>query len=166
MKKKGFLLAEETVKIIIALIVIGVLIYLLTSLYFSKVQGDKLKQANSILLNSTGSLQQQIYDLEKGKFESDKFEFVLNNPTGWYFFSFTGNNLPTKCGGQTCVCICDDTWFSSSQPGECHKNGACLVIPYLNPPKPDLEIYISSENPSTLEISKTGRLINIKEKGK
>ncbi|KKK68866.1 hypothetical protein LCGC14_2939740, partial [marine sediment metagenome] len=37
MKKKGFLLAEETLKMILAVIAIGFLAFFLTSLYFNSV---------------------------------------------------------------------------------------------------------------------------------
>ena len=47
--KKGFLLAEETLKIILALICIVFLVYFLVYLYFSNVDSKKLEQAKSSL---------------------------------------------------------------------------------------------------------------------
>ena len=149
-RKKAFLLAEETVKIVIALIVIGFLIFLLTSLYYSRLEAQKLKQANEILLNSTvGSLRQKISELPIGQ----SINFALNNPTGWYFFTYANTAPPTKCGGQTCVCICDETWFESSQAGECHKNGACLITKLQSREEEgELKMYISSS--SYIKVSK------------
>ena len=47
--KKGFLLAEETLKIIIAVIAIGFLVYFLVSLYFSAKASKETEQAEETL---------------------------------------------------------------------------------------------------------------------
>ena len=47
--KKGFFLAEETLKIVIAVIVIIFLIYFLASLYFSGKDSEELKFAEDSL---------------------------------------------------------------------------------------------------------------------
>src|SRR3989338_4460161 len=48
-EKRGFLLAEETLKIIIAVISIGFLIYFLAALYFASRDAEKLEQAGASL---------------------------------------------------------------------------------------------------------------------
>ena len=49
MNKKGFLLAEETLKIIIALISLGFLVYFLGALYFANQDSKELEQAKASL---------------------------------------------------------------------------------------------------------------------
>ena len=149
-RKEAFLLAEQTVKIVIALIVIGFLIFLLTSLYFSKVKSEELKEANIILLNSTGSLKNKITTLKVG--ESTKF--VLLNPDGWYFSTFFNiiEKVPNKCGGQDCVCVCDGYSVEN-----CEENGACLIYKlYFSDYEPQLNfnVKISSSDKPTLNITR------------
>ena len=120
--KKGFLLGEETLKIIVAVIVIIFLIYLLVSLYFAKVHGDELKQAKESV--------RRISEVVQGN--GTRVDAV--NPQGWYIFSFTGARKPNSCAGKNCLCICEKlvSWnFWGSQDKECSDNGVCLIIPDL-----------------------------------
>jgi len=156
--KRGFLLAEYIVKIIIALIVLGFLIFLLTALYFSQVKSNKLKQANTILLNSTGSLRQTISGLAQDEIGT----FVLNTPIGWYFLTFFDiKETPDKCGGQDCVCICN-----GDSAEYCQKEGACFIVRlyYYNDLESELKIYISKDNIPTLKITKVSKEFKIELK--
>jgi len=64
--KKGFLLAEETLKIVVAVISITFLIYFLTSLYFARIDGENLRKAEAVLKgNSEGSIKTAIENLDK-----------------------------------------------------------------------------------------------------
>ena len=126
--KKGFLLADETLKIIIALIAIIFLAYFLTQLYFAKVNGDKLQQANALLTGSQESLKIIMSSLN----ESGTHIKQVIEPSGWYLFSFSdGDTKPNSCAGDNCLCICDNAWDINGrfnrQEKECDKNGACLV---------------------------------------
>ena len=63
--RKAFLLGEETLKIVVALICIVVLIYFLAMLYYAKVDGEKLAQAKALLIDSSESTKAKINNLDK-----------------------------------------------------------------------------------------------------
>ena len=134
--KKGFLLGEETVKIIISLIAILILISLLVNLYFNKQKAEKQKQAISAI-EGQNQIKSTVKDISLGQIN----ERTLNIPApkGWYLFSFTGNDIkPNECRGKNCLCICSNVWkynYNSlwtsereRQASECDENGACLVV--------------------------------------
>lgn len=160
--KHGFLLGEETVKIVIAVICIGFLVYFLGALYFSSVSEGKLKQAEALLKNSSESIKTKINNLEEGNFT----EFHLQSPRTWYLFGFSGNEKkPNSCAGQNCLCICDkvyiDTLFGfleSRQLGECDEDGTCLIVDNLRDFR-EIEI-----NQQFIIIKKINNRIEIKEK--
>lgn len=107
--KKGFLLAEETLKIIIALIAIGILIYFLVSLYLNHKQNQDLKLAKETLerLKSetdSGVTKTEIYNpIYRQRFPWATYWFLFTWPTG-------GDSIrPQSCsnvGWDNCVCIC------------------------------------------------------------
>jgi len=131
--KRGFLLAEETLKIVLAVIAISFLIYFLTSLYFAKVNSEKLRQAEAVLKgDSEGSIKMAIYS------DKNSTEFHLQSPKSWYLFGFVGDGKPNSCAGENCLCICDkvliDTFFgigNSRQIKECDEDGICLIVQNL-----------------------------------
>lgn len=93
MNKKGFLLAEETIKIVIALICIGFLVYFLVSLYFNSSNNKKLEFAKT---SSEHIIEQ---------FESGENEIEIYNPEGWFVFSFKED--------KNYVCICEFSYRES-----------------------------------------------------
>lgn len=134
--KRGFLLGEETVKIIIAVIALSFLIYLLTSIYFSNVKNKEFEQ-------SEASLDYLIEQIEKGRTEAD-----IYNPAGKWIFSWPyeaeGEEvMPDSCsnvGWENCLCICDKkgpiAGFSSGNnidfdwtSKECGSNWICKEAP-------------------------------------
>jgi hypothetical protein len=122
--KKGFLLASETLKIVIAVVCISFLVYFLTSLYFSKIDGEKRFQAENLL---------EVIQLKLNNLVDDGSDSIdIFNPRGWYFFSFAGYDVkPNSCAGKNCLCICDNAWDLNGrfdrQQKECDKDGACLI---------------------------------------
>lgn len=100
--KRGFLLAEETLKIIIALISISFLIYFLTALYFTSQNSKGLEQAEA-------SLEFLIKEINDGRDEVE-----IYNPKDWVILSWpygNENKLPNSCsnlGWGDCVCITKD----------------------------------------------------------
>ncbi len=127
--KKGILLAEETVKIVVALIAIIFLAYFLASLYFSKVNGDNMRKAEAIL--------ERIGDIINNLKESEIQQPDIPNPQGWYLFSFTEDIKPNSCLGKSCICICDkilipDNPFTGvvekRQAFECSEGGKCIGV--------------------------------------
>lgn len=121
--KKGFLLAEETLKIVVAVICIVFLVYLLVSLYFGRVQSENIKKAQS-------SMDRISTTVTAGGGNVD----VLV-PEGWFVFSFTGSaKKPNSCAGENCLCICDKISsinFWSSQEIKCGDDGVCLIVKNL-----------------------------------
>ncbi len=125
MDKNGFLLAEETLKIVIAVIAIGFLAYFLVSLYFSAKTSSQSEQAKSTLpfiMNAINSSNQSV---------------DIYNPKGWLIsiwphsvtsgigpFKSTNIEMPNLCkntGLQTCICIC-----SSDSASSCDSSGTCM----------------------------------------
>ncbi len=121
--KKGFLLAEETLKTVLAVIAICFLIYFLVSLYFGNLEKTNQKHADATL--------ETIDEYIKAGGEA-----LGITPVGWYVFGFT-EEAPNPCAGKNCLCICDDVheyFWTEGRPKqikECGENGRCLVIENL-----------------------------------
>lgn len=139
-RRNGFLLAEETLKMVVALIAITFLIYFLTSLYFAKINSAKQEQANRILSDSDESLKKTIENLNDG----EKREFLLDSPRGWFFLTFTGNEKPNSCTREKCACICNSVYIKT-QIEKCDEpnNGVCVSVQNLQ--SPDLKISIEED---------------------
>jgi len=134
-KKKGFLLAEQTLKIIIALIGIIILVYLFASLYFNRVKAENQEAAYKELYGSN-QLKDHLRAIKQGEYNSS--EILIDRPKGWYIFSFTGSGKdreqrPNLCQGKNCICICAYEWTffgdeRKEQAIECDDSGACLIV--------------------------------------
>jgi len=151
--KKGFLLAEETLKIILAVISIGFLVYFLTALYFANQKNEDLEQAEASL--------ERIEKIINSVGEKSESQDIF--PQGWYLFSFTEKGKPNSCAGKNCICICDNVLdFSNRQITECNKNGACLVVPELNK-FDEIEIIKTNKRLTQISIEKQDNKILINE---
>jgi len=158
MNKNGFLLAEETLKIIIAFIALTFLVYFLTSLYFAKVNEVDFGKAKQILIDSPESLANTFQNLIEGKTR----QFILQDPVGWHLFSFIGNDKPNSCSGKNCLCICNtplSTYFTP-QIEECDKknSGVCTVVTSL---ESNVDIKILKDLKTTIFIKKVNDKISI-----
>ena len=125
--KRGFLLAEETLKVILAVIAIGFLVFLLFSLYRAGKDSKDLELAKE----SLGFLEQEIV--------AEKASVDIYNPKGWNLgvwphpvivSRYLGLSkevevqYPKSCenlGWTSCICICEDNNEES-----CDENGACF----------------------------------------
>ena len=160
MKKRGMLLAEQVVKIVIALIGLSFLIYLLSSLYFNKIGLENQIKAQDFLLGSRESIKTFISgNLSKGDTEF----FNPNVPNGWYLFSFTGEEKPTSCERKNCLCVCDAVLIYG-QIDECNENGACLIVNDLKDYGPELEIQLLVHPPTPLIIKNVNDVIEVSKK--
>lgn len=132
--KKGFLLGEETLKIIVAVICIIFLIYLLVAIYNSNSSGKKIEDAKSIL----SRIETIISGLGEGEIENQD----ILNPTGWHLYSFVEQEKPNSCLNKNCLCICGSSLIKQikSQAKKCDEDGACLIIPLLATSGLDLKI--------------------------
>jgi len=107
--KRGFLLGEETIKIIIAVICLVALVYFLVSLYIANQDKD--------LQLAKASLEKLVNDANAGRTETEIYNpkgSILNVPQGWGIISFSDAkgaipNIPNFClnkGWNNCLCIC------------------------------------------------------------
>ncbi len=162
MNKKGNLLPEEVLKIIIAVICIGFLIFLLVSLYFSVTGGEKKKEAEASMKSENG-LAKEIERINLGGETKEQGHPVLN-PAGWYIFSFTGEDLkPNLCAGNNCICICENVAVNFFNPQKrqvekCDDKGSCTSVSNL---KSFEKIKIESKGKTYLLIRKINNEIEV-----
>ncbi|MBI5803476.1 hypothetical protein HY448_02210 [Candidatus Pacearchaeota archaeon] len=134
--KKGFLLAEETLKIIIAVISLIFLIYFLTQLYFNTKESKELEFAKESLNHLNESIQAKLNEVE------------IYNPEGWILVSWPhktlkgnpgfreeiNNDIPNSCsnlGWEKCICICADTTALNLEGSDCDKKGICTQSDFI-----------------------------------
>ena len=122
MEKRGFLLAEETLKIILAVIAIGFLAYLLFSIYSARKESKELELAKS-------SLEHLVNEIN-----SDATEVDIYNPSGWWIASWPYQDIkPDFCsnlGWENCICIFPKG-LGSIRPesyAESSDNGVCKEV--------------------------------------
>ena len=162
--KRGNMLPEETLKIILGVIVIGFLVYLLAAIYFTSSDSKKLEQATS-LVERIGEI---IIDIENLENKINETHFGAT-PFGWYVFGFIGEELkPNQCSGNNCLCVCKKVKVNNvgkiikdRQVQKCGEKGACVIIENLN--KFDEFKLNGKENPSNIFISEVGSFIEVKE---
>jgi hypothetical protein len=125
MNKKGFLLGEETVKIVIAVVCIVFLIALLVTVYLS-VSGDQ--QSIEAKASMENVLVKEIKGVDAGG-QVRPEGILIPNPAGWSLFSFIeGDKKPNLCAGDNCICICQNTInLFNWQINACDKRGTCYV---------------------------------------
>lgn len=160
--KKGFLLGEETVKIIIAVIALGFLVYLLVAIYFNSQKDEEQEQAKASL------------DYLITEIASESEEIEIYSPSGWSILSwpFDGKS-PEVCsslGWSSCICICETPSFTSFELrtsgnylDNCNENGVCkenskdLIVGGSSP------LPIGIDNPPiTLGVNYGSRVIFVK----
>ncbi len=147
--RKGLLLAEETLKIVIALIAISFLVYFLVSLYFSATAGQKLNHA-------TASIERIKEVISNKQIPIEEVSDVT--PPGWSVFSFVGEEKPNSCATESCLCVCPNSWFN--QPKKCDAKGICEAVENLEHFE---EIKIESPG-ITLEIIKSDYSVVVSRK--
>ncbi len=109
--KKGFLLGEETLKMIVAVFAILLLIYLLVNLYVTYTKKTKLEKAEN-RLNELIIKQQMPLAIEKGS-----ADFFLDGPKDWMLI-INSDSL--------CICAQHRIWnIFSNQEQICLKKGIC-----------------------------------------
>jgi hypothetical protein len=158
MNKKAFLLGEETLKIIIAVICIIFLVILVTSIYFSLSGSQDAKYAEA----SKALIFQEVVRVNSGGIYNPG-GLLVPNPAGWYIFSFIGSDKkPNLCSEQNCICLCRNILVNifDRQIKECDSKGTCSVVS-------NLESFnkIKIENDGTfISIQKVNNQIQINKK--
>ena len=122
MNKNGFLLGEEKIKIILALLGIIILIYIITAFYLNTSNSNKITQAES----SLNAVFEHI-DIAKQEGSSILPIFV---PTSWYLFTYSElDEKPKLCAADSdCICICAKKSFFNvfkNQEEVCAEKGVC-----------------------------------------
>ncbi len=107
--KKGFMLGEYTLKIIIAVICIVLLIYLLYSLYSGYIDDKNRKLAEA-------SLEELGEKMEEAKVYWGSSEMVLLGPDSW--LGYWENSKDARFIG----------FFKAKPPKECIENCLCLCL--------------------------------------
>jgi hypothetical protein len=131
--RKANLLPEEVLKVVIAVICIGFLIFLLVSLYSSLAGAQKKKFAEASMKDIISAEITRINN--NGEFNSQGVS--IPNPPGWFIFSFVGGDLkPNLCIGINCVCICESVTldvfnWQKRQINKCDDTGSCAVVSNL-----------------------------------
>jgi hypothetical protein len=134
MNKKGFLLAEETFKVIIAAICILFLVGLIVAVYNAITGAKKIEQAEENL----NRINEIIASLENEENENQD----IANPEGWHLLSFLGSEKPNSCLSSNCLCIC-----KGAEAAKCDKKGkgSCLVVKDLTGSNLNIEINGSTD---------------------
>lgn len=156
--KKGFLLAEETLKIILAVIAIGFLAFLLFSLYNANKTAKDLELAKESL------------DFLVQEINAQRAEVEIYNPKGWEIYSWpntytkgillwktTEEGMPLSCsnlGWDSCICIC-----KKDTPDKCDSKGICLNNPLDFSVEDSIKI---KDPPITLSIDYSNKIISKK----
>lgn len=129
--KKGAinLLSGETLKILLSVIGLGLLIFLVVSIWYSLSGDSKYNQAEASLNNVIYS---EIQRVNSGGAENP-FGIIVPNPSGWDIIGFTENIKPNSCVGEKCICICDVFFFDTekSQAKKCDDKGICQAVENL-----------------------------------
>lgn len=153
--KKAFLLAEETLKIIIAVICIVFLIYILLAIYNASTSDKKLDEAKADLFGSSDSKVPGIQNITVTLKDGESQIKDISDPSGWHLYSFVEQEKPNACTNDNCICICKVSLITllRSQASECDKEGACLVLKNLA--KEDLDLKIKgADNLLFIQIKK------------
>jgi len=113
--KKGFLLAEFTLKVVVAVVSIVILAGLLWLLYSSFVESDEKRQAEA-------SLNRIVENLNAVVSSGENIVFDINSPENWFVTYYSVG--PGSCAGKKCLCICVDP----GEREECDLKGKCEVV--------------------------------------
>jgi hypothetical protein len=98
--KKAEILAEEVVKIVLAVVCIIILIILAAGLYGIFTKKTDLEQARATLKEIVA----KIDSLGEG----EQKNVLITSPKDWYIVGFSkGENMPFDCNGENCICICE-----------------------------------------------------------
>ena len=156
--RRGLFLAEETLKIVVAVLVIMFLIYFLASLYFSGKDSEDMRFAES----SAKYLVEQM--------NAQSAEIQIFNPEGWLITAWKEEaDAPLSCsnlGWKNCLCICEKHFdyfgaFKNTPLEDCNKNNYCVEY--------NKEIFINEgsveidNSPITLELN-YGEKIEVNKK--
>lgn len=118
--KKGFLLGEYTLKVIIAVLCLLLLVYLLFRVYSNY---DKKKDLD----NAVKSIESLIGKMNEARGNSPQ-SVTLLEPSKWILIYYKDKiNRPGLCVG-SCICLCEKTFFERNQIIGCEEKGSCREV--------------------------------------
>lgn len=127
MNRKGFLLGEFALKMLVAIVCIVILLFLLYKIYGNFTGQTELSQAESSM-NSIGE------EISSAVLSNAVRNYIVVNPRDWILVYF-GEDVqkPDKCNGK-CLCICEQVgWggvIGGDQKTSCNKQGVCKNVGY------------------------------------
>lgn len=156
--RRGFLLGEETVKIILAIIsIVGLIVFV--------VYWYNAYSANSETKNAEASLNRILVDINSGRTQT-----IIYNPKDWVLsswphdFQLEKNILPSTCLNNKwskCICICQ---FNSIGCNEGGVLGACVQSNFSvtsSGEPPETNSILLNPVPAILSINQTNKSISI-----
>ena len=125
--KKGFLLGEFTLKMLVAIMCIIILLFLLYKIYGNFTGKTELSQAESSI-NAIGE------EISSAVLSNSVRSYMVLNPQDWILVYFGGDvKKPEKCNGK-CLCICEQVGWSGvvgkDQQSACNSQGVCKNVGY------------------------------------
>jgi len=123
--KKAMLLAEYSLKMIIAILVLLLLLYLFFAWYSSLIEKQNFQRAEATL----ESLKEKMSDAKNG---IDTEPLPLLEPNSWKLISYTSAVRPESCF-KNCICLCEDikwtdkakVFWTPTQLDKCDIRGVC-----------------------------------------
>lgn len=97
--KRGILL-KETLYLILAIVIIVILL----TLAYNSYQLIKVDKEKNQAFGSLERLQITLNNLQKGWTD----DFIGYAPVNWWLVSYANDSGIVECGGQACVCICEE----------------------------------------------------------
>ena len=130
MNKRGDILTEKVLNIVIAVLCLGLLFYLLYTIFFAGTTSSKIIEAESskeLILDEINRIG------ENGEYNNTGL--LIPNPASWFMFSFVDGDLkPNSCVSENCICICEEAIpaFFDWQEKRCDEKGSCIPVSNLN----------------------------------
>jgi len=126
MNKRGFMLGEYTLKMIIAIFCIILLLYLLFNFYSSFTAKQNFTRAEATL----NSFIEKMGDAKKNP--GNLVSLPLLEPNNWILISYSGLEKPESCT-KDCICLCEGVnwkdkakfWSGINQLDKCEIRGVC-----------------------------------------
>lgn len=171
MNKRGFFLAEETMKIILAVICLGFLLFVLGKMYYSYTLDKEVQQAKDTLARVEKEINSMKGDDERkiviyGPVLKEKLINFLKQVDWWMLVSFSSGDKPKFCTEKewnNCLCICKNSLFEGvpvagkSTKEKCDETDLCVYFSgkTLSPKSIDLKSL-----PITIPVTQSGNAIS------
>ncbi len=110
--RKGFLLGEFTLKVIIAVLCIIVLAFLVIKIYGALTNKPEIAKAE-------GTLERVLEKIRVADNEGKEQGYVLIEPRDWVLI-YKPTGAPEMCSGRNCLCVCEKE--------DCSQNSVCEIV--------------------------------------